>query len=196
MTRALRLFIAAKLPAAARAEIAARSDQLRASGLEGWRWAAPGAVHLTLRFLGDTQPERVAAVAAALQRTAAATAPLRLSLAAAGTFGGRRPRVLWLGLAGDLERLQAAAELLNRELAAEGWAPPQRPLRPHITLARARRSANAAQTLAARRLAAAAAPAPYAFDVSAVQLIHSTLTPDGAQHAGLASARLGADAAL
>ena len=195
MTRPLRLFIAADLPVSAQRELVAALDAVHAegaAGLPGWRLVAPAAIHLTLRFLGDTAEQRIAAATAALERTAAMSAPLSLSLGPGGTFGGRRTRVLWIGLEGQLERLERLAGLLNEQLAVEGWDPPDRPLRPHITLGRARRSATREQAKAGRRAAAQVDTSDRTFAVSSIRLIHSTLTPDGAQYSTLATAELGA----
>ena len=195
MTRPLRLFIAADLPDSAPREIVAALDAVVAAGgagLPGWRLVAPAAIHLTLRFLGDTAGERIAAATAALERCAAMSAPLNLSLGPGGTFGGRRARVLWIGLEGQLERLERLARLLNEQLAVEGWDPPDRPLRPHITLGRARRSATREQAEAGRRVAAQVEASDRTFAVSSIRLIHSTLTPGGAQYSTLATAELGA----
>ena len=191
----LRLFVAARLPDAAQSEAAALSARLQSgdgTGLPGWRWVRPAGLHLTLRFLGETPPNRAPGAADAVRRAAGTAPPFRLALNGAGVFGGRRPRVLWVGLAGDLDALRETTARLNEELAREGWDAPARPLRPHITLARARRSATAAQAVAARTLAEGIEVDGGAFEVSALELIESTLTPDGARYAVAASAQLGA----
>ena len=187
---ALRLFLTAALPTEAQREIAGLLAQLPPAALPGWRRTHPEAIHLTLRFLGETPPDRARAATAALRRAAAASAPFRLALGAGGTFGGRRPRVLWLGLTGDLEALQALANALNDELRREGWERPDRPLRPHITLARARRGAAPAQA-AARSLAAGLQPSRADFPIAAARLVRSVLAPSGARHSTIAEAALG-----
>ena len=190
----LRLFVAARLPDAAQSEAAALLAQLQSQdkpSLPGWRWVRPTGLHLTLRFLGETPPDRASAAAEALGRAAGAAAPFRLALDGVSVFGGRRPRVLWVGLAGDLDVLRETTARLNEELAREGWDAPAHPLRPHITLARARRSATAAQAAAARTLAEGIEVNGAAFEIAALELIESTLTPDGARYAVAALAQLG-----
>lgn len=190
----LRLFAAARLPEAAHSEAAALSARLQSQdgpGLPGWRWVRPAGLHLTLRFLGETPPNRAPAAADAVRRAAGTAPPFRLALNGVGVFGGRRPRVLWVGLAGDLDVLRETAARLNEELEREGWDTPARLLRPHITLARARRSATVAQAAAARTLADEIEVNGAAFEVSALELIESTLTSDGARYAVAASAQLG-----
>ena len=47
---------------------------LREEGLPV-RWVEPGNLHLTLKFLGEIRPERLAEVEGAVERVAATTAP-------------------------------------------------------------------------------------------------------------------------
>ena len=117
---------------------------------------------------------------------AAMSAPLSLSLGPGGTFGGRRARVLWIGLEGELERLERLAGSLNEQLAVEGWDPPDRPLRPHITLGRARRSATREQAEAGRRVAAQVETSDRSFAVSSIRLNpqHADAGRRGVFHAG------------
>ena len=187
----LRLFVAARLPAGARAEAGAVLAQLRTGDLPGWRWVGSAGPHLTLRFLGETPPDRVCAAAEAMRRAAAASEPISLALAGAGTFGGKRPRVLWLGLGGELDALQLLAKRLNEELSGAGWEALEGRLRPHITLARARRGASRSQAAAARRAAERIEAGGARFEVGTLDLMQSKLTPEGARYMVLSSARLG-----
>ena len=187
----LRLFVAARLPPPAHAEAGAVLAQLRTGDLPGWRWVGPSGLHLTLRFLGETPPDRVCAAAEAMRRAAAASEPISLALAGAGTFGGKRPRVLWLGLGGELDALQLLAKRLNEELSGAGWEALEGRLRPHITLARARRGTSRSQAAAARRAAERVDASGAKFEVRALDLMRSRLTPEGARYTVLSSARLG-----
>lgn len=186
----LRLFAAARLPDVVQREVEGLLGRLQAGGLPGWRWVQPEGLHLTLRFLGETPPERAASAAEAVRRAGGGSAPFPLALDGAGVFGGWRPRVLWVGLSGDLEALQRLAERLNEELRVAGWDAPARPLRPHITLARARRSATAAQAAAAKVLAEGVEAGGASFEISALELVESRLRPEGARYRVAASARL------
>ena len=191
-----RLFIAAVPPPAVRAALAATQEALRA-GLAGpgadvrLRWVRPEAIHLTLRFLGETPDDRRPAIERALAATAAAGAPIDLRLGAVGTFGGRRPRVVWAGLEGDVSALADCAAALNRALAAEGFPDEPRPLRPHLTLARVSgRPGRDAHARLLSLVAATPAPRSAAFPVDALELIRSELRPDGPRYTTLARAPL------
>ena len=126
-----RLFIAAVPPPSVRAALVAMQDALRAgpaarpTPARELRWVRPEAMHLTLRFLGGTPGERAPAIGRALAATAAASPPIDLRLGALGTFGGHRPRVVWVGLEGDLAALAACAAMLNRAPGRGGL--PRRP---------------------------------------------------------------------
>jgi 2'-5' RNA ligase len=102
-------------------------------------------LHVTLAFLGQqpeeclTTLERVGAAAAAGSR------PGVLRLGQAGTFGSRRePRVLWIGIEGDLPKLVALQARLATELRGAGFALEDRTFSPHITLARRREGVRSA----------------------------------------------------
>jgi 2'-5' RNA ligase len=100
-------------------------------------WVAPANLHLTLKFLGDVDPEVPEAVGDVLQRGLTARQPFEVKAAGAGAFPDEhRPRVLWVGLAdesGALKALQADVEKWMEDL---GFAREARPFAPHLTLGR------------------------------------------------------------
>jgi len=106
---------------------------LMRGGVRGARWIEPEAFHITLRFIGDVTDGVAHDIAYALETVSVPAFAIRLK--GVGAFGGRKPRVLYAGLAGcpELVRLQAAHERLLQRLglAAEG-----RKYCPHVTLAR------------------------------------------------------------
>ena len=112
------------------------------------RWVRMDGLHLTLRFLGPTDPDRLAAVGEAVRRTAAAAAPFDIVLSGAGGFPNpRRPRTLWIAAregVGELALLDAA---VDREVARAGWELDRRPFVPHLTLARSDGVAGGSETL-------------------------------------------------
>src|SRR5207249_9851649 len=68
---------------------------------------------------------------------AVSSPPLRLRLEGLGTFpSSGPPRVLWVGLVGDLDALARLAADVERDAVSCGWNPERRPFRPHLTLAR------------------------------------------------------------
>jgi 2'-5' RNA ligase len=146
------------------------------------KWVKPTALHLTLAFLGDTEEARLSDVATAMDLAAARQpAPLQLSLAGGGGFGSpRAPRVLWVGVGGEVERLAALQGELAKELRARGFSLEERAFKAHLTLARARAPRGDRQL-------AACVEALQSFDggsgpVERLELFHSTLTPQGSRY--------------
>ena len=153
-----RLFVAVPLPAAAVDAVTDIVEAVRSmplpDGMRDVRWVRLDGLHLTLRFLGPTAPDRVTPTIEAVEAAAATTGPIALTIAGAGTFPtGPRPRTLWLGLASGVPELTALAASLDASLATAGWPSDGRPIRPHLTLARS--DGMAAGPLVAGRLAAA-----------------------------------------
>lgn len=191
-----RLFVAIDLGAEARAALANAQSALRRQRLPV-RWVEPGGAHLTIKFLGGVERGRVAALIGALHGGAGAGRPFVLRTGPPGAFpNARRPRVLWLGLAGPLDRLAALHRATEEALAPLGFPPEDRPFRPHLTLGRARLDAAAedwAGLAAAFAALRDATPAP--LPVEALRLMRSELGREGARYTTLATAPLGAAAA-
>jgi 2'-5' RNA ligase len=136
-----RLFVALPLPPETTAAVADLVERVRAEGVPGGgrdvRWVRLDGLHLTLRFIGPTLDDRMAAATTAVRAAAAAGAPFEISIGGAGTFPPTgRPRALWLGLRSGETELAGLAEAVDRELAAGGWQFDPKPFRAHLTLAR------------------------------------------------------------
>ncbi|HEY7085560.1 MAG TPA: RNA 2',3'-cyclic phosphodiesterase [Hyphomicrobiaceae bacterium] len=125
-----RLFTAIEIPATIRQHL-----WLIRAPLAGARWIEPDNMHITLRFAGDMDGRTADDFAQALAGFVAK--PLRITIAGAGAFGGREPRVLWAGVEGS-EELKALYRANDRAARAAGLEPEERGFRPHVTLARLR----------------------------------------------------------
>lgn len=190
---AWRVFAAVPVSDAVRALM---RDTERQLAPRGWplRWVRPDLAHLTLRFYGATDPARLPGLAARLASVAAAGRPLRLRTTTIGAFpSDRRPRVVWLGLGGDIAPLAALAAQVASASAGDG-PPGDRPFAPHITLARLRDSAPAPEGFAA---ATSALRLPeVGFAVERLQLIRSVLGPGGPAYTTIGEWPLGHAVAL
>ena len=70
------------------------------------RWVPPGNIHITLKFFGNLPDAEVPPLIAAARQVASRQAPLSLEVLGAGAFpSSRSPRVVWVGLGGDLMAL-------------------------------------------------------------------------------------------
>ncbi|HLL76348.1 MAG TPA: RNA 2',3'-cyclic phosphodiesterase [Pyrinomonadaceae bacterium] len=187
----LRLFAAVELTDAARRSAVAHVARLRTmlSPVVKVGWEREEKLHLTLKFFGGVEPERLPGLSDALALAAASARPFSLSLEQAGVFPTpARPSVLWLGLAdpsGELARLQLR---LEDECAAANFPREQKPFRPHVTLARVRTATRETRSLARQHLELAFEPVT--FGVSEIVLVSSRLGPGGSVHTPLSRHRL------
>ena len=130
------------LPDDVRARAAAHISRLREAASAtpikiGWERAEK--LHLTVKFLGELEPERVEALMRAATRAAESVEKFALTLAEAGAFpSSGNPRVLWLGLRDETKRLAALYERLEEECARESFPREARAFHPHVTIARIR----------------------------------------------------------
>jgi 2'-5' RNA ligase len=133
--KAIRAFVALPLPDTLRRAVAETIRRLTPS-LPGLRFVRDEGAHVTLRFLGWTRADTIAALEAPLRAAAAACPPLDLAIRDLGTFPERdRPRVLWLGL--EVPRAAAALQAAcERAAVAAGFEPETRAFHPHLTLGR------------------------------------------------------------
>lgn len=101
------------------------------------RWTDIRDYHLTLKFLGDVESDRIPAIEAALREACARETPFALDLAGAGTFGlPEAPRVLFAEPTEGSDALGRLAAAAETALAPLGFAPEKRSFRAHLTLAR------------------------------------------------------------
>jgi len=153
------------------------------------RWIRLEGLHLTLRFLGATDPARVDEVGAAVARAAGGHRPFEASISGAGAFPSpARPRTLWLGVEAGQADLGDLARLVDGELAGLGWPADDRPFRPHLTLGRA--DGRREGPMAARLLAERARHVEVRFAVDRVVLFESVTGGGPARYVPLHEARL------
>jgi len=169
----MRLFTAVDLPDAARQACEALQEDLDLSA----RWTDPEQFHVTLRFIGDTEPPTAARYENVLNGIDAD--PARCTPYGLDALPSRRtPRVLVVGLE-RTKSLIALYDAVSKALEAEGLDPETRTYRPHVTLARL----DDASGERVHDLLHPYADAPFdPFTADTYHLYESTLTSDGAVH--------------
>ncbi len=178
-----RLFVAIELEPPMLAALGQVQAALQRRPLEGLRWVRPEGIHLTLKFLGDTPANRLPAIRRALAGAVLGVPPLRLSLDTPGSFGSRQsPRVVWVGLRGDIEELGRLQRRVDEALEKEGFPREQRAFSPHLTLARIRpESALALAAPLAEALRDLQVP-DASMETRVLSLMRSRLNPRGAEY--------------
>jgi 2'-5' RNA ligase len=174
----IRTFIAIDIPQEAREALAEIQEQLKKSRA-GVRWVKLGSIHLTLKFLGDVHPAQIDDIAGVTAQVVRDERFLSLGLAGLGAFPSpRNPRVVWVGIRGEVERLTSIQERLQHNLVVLGFAPERRVFRPHLTLGRVKDKRNRQALIEA--MAAMQLPEFNYFDVPEIILYKSDLRPTGA----------------
>jgi 2'-5' RNA ligase len=188
----LRLFVALELPD----PILAALDDVQRT-LQGKmptrtvRWVRGEGIHLTLKFLGETPAVQREAITAALAAACAGYPPLTLRAAGLGCFPtSQRPRVIWVGLEGDLERLAALQRAVESALEPLGFRPEGRAFNPHLTLGRLKDASSADVKVVGSVIEGTALGTVGTWTASAVSLMRSELRPDGARYTCLAHVAL------
>ena len=201
----MRTFVAIEIPSELKRQL--RLEQSRLSDLPALRdlpavlrWANPDNLHLTLRFLGETDAIQRQQLAERMAEIAARHAPFSLAPTRLGCFNSwNNLRVLWLGIGGESEALQAVQSDVESLARQVGFPPERKRFSPHITLARAVRNAQRpALHAASEQLRRAAAEEFHQswidWRVDELHIIRSVLGRGGATYFNLATNALTADA--
>jgi RNA 2',3'-cyclic 3'-phosphodiesterase len=107
-------------------------------------------VHVTLKFLGDTDEALVPKIVDCMRSAVTDVSPFTVSLKDAGYFPPRGPaRTIWVGIEGA-EPMETIAFRLDECLESLGFVPEGREFKAHLTVARVKdnRAAFAAEQLA------------------------------------------------
>jgi 2'-5' RNA ligase len=184
----MRLFIAIEIPDSVKQQIALVQMQLKKAGADA-SWTRPEGIHLTLKFLGETDESKIQDLMNSLRTAVKGMELFRLAVSNAGAFPNlKNPRVLWIGLSGDLDPLVQLQESVEKEMQTLGFAPEERKFSPHLTLARIKypkprfswqQAIEALPTIDAT-----------AFEVRTVSLMKSELRGTGAVYAEMGSVEL------
>lgn len=179
----LRAFFAVELSDAVRVAVSTLAEALRDMRLKV-SWVPPENLHLTLRFLGDVESETLEAISARVAEAVSGVGSFTLRTGRVGVFpNARRPSVIWVGIdepPDALFRIQLAIETIAREA---GFEPERRSFEPHITIGRVRRSHTGAGALEVLERHADFDGGE--FEVKAVSLFSSRLTPQSSVHTKL-----------
>ena len=188
----VRLFVAAQVDPGVAQEIAACGDELRRRvGERAPRsrisWAPADRLHVTVRFIGDTDEERAKQIASALA-PALRIERFGVTFQGISTFPERGvPRVFWVGITAGVEGLTAVAQEVTVRLLSCGVAAEDRVYRPHVTLARVReapglRTRALLDGLVDRRFGTS--------PIEAITLFQSRRSPKGSEYVPLQATNL------
>jgi len=107
------------------------------------KWVRSQNIHLTLKFLGNINKTDTEIVGKVIRESACGYSPIFLTTKGIGAFPDiKRPRVIWIGITGQIKQLISLQKRLDERLDAIGFPKDNRPFRGHLTLARIKRRIN------------------------------------------------------
>lgn len=177
----MRLFVALELTPAVHDALRALVAQLERTGAD-LRWVRPEGMHLTLKFIGEVDSEKLAPIKAALAFVSNSAA-VQLSFRGLGYFPNeRRPRVFWVGIEAS-ENLAPLAAEMEKALAPLGIPAEKRAYVPHLTLGRFKSAARLAELQ--EEIAGLSSTDFGRFEAQSFALFQSRLSPKGAEYTRL-----------
>ncbi|MFM1653995.1 RNA 2',3'-cyclic phosphodiesterase [Brevibacillus sp. B_LB10_24] len=184
----MRLFVALGLPQQAAGYIRQVQSHLQQK-ISAARWQPLDNLHLTLHFLGETDEQLIPSICADMDLVGSLIRPFTLRIGQLGAFFHKgSPRVLWLGVNGEMQPLLQAHQLLGKRLAQhELLQIDKRAYHPHITLARNPQVPAGALPLEQWNRECLADQPPH-WQVQNIRLYHSRLRPQGAEYTVLHTA--------
>jgi 2'-5' RNA ligase len=190
--QSIRSFIAVELPEAVKKGLKQLQTELTLPRYSFVKCVAPEGIHLTLKFLGNIYSQRVTEITGVMEQSSQGISPFQLQLTEVGAFPNmRRPRVVWVGIKGEVDKLIAWQQRLDDGLVPLGFAKEARPFTPHLTLARVRENCSSGDRLRfGEMLAGAQVEVDYKFTVASLNLMRSQLLPAGAVYSRLAEVTL------
>ncbi len=184
----LRLFIAIELDDKVKQALDILQERLKRE-LPGLRWVKPNNIHLTLKFLGYTEEDKLPRLKEIVSKAAEETQSFTVTFSGLGAFPNtRNPRIIWVGVKEMSGALQTIVERLEKQVTALGLEAEKRSYKPHLTLGRVKERVgrkNFTDILA-----------PFKNEdvgrvvVGEISLIRSDLTPKGPIYTTVHSAKL------
>lgn len=179
----MRCFISIEIPEYIKTGMSAIQDRLKKSSAD-ISWTRPDGMHLTLKFLGEIEENRITKIETAMNSACAGINPFSLDVSGIGVFPDiRRPRVVWIGLNENGNNLTKMQRDIENQLEETGFPAEKRRFTAHITLGRVRSNRNLSQLLKIMDEEKNAEIG--SFSVSNVHLMKSDLRPEGALYTEL-----------
>lgn len=189
MMNTLRAFIALEMPPMVVDIVRQCQQELQRNGVR-MKWIRPESVHLTIRFLGNISSEAVADIRGILEELADDSPSFCLQLKGVGVFPSpSRPRVLWIGLDGDMHLLEESYRRLSNLLFQKGIPKENRPFRGHLTIGRTKGPVDAGRLKTVVGSLENIESRPFSAD--RIGLYKSDLRPGGAVYTPLFQIRTG-----
>ena len=138
----MRAFIAVELPDEVKKELASIQQELERASADV-KWVKTENIHLTLKFLGNVDDDKIEKIKALLDKIASSHEKFEATLFKVGAFPKLEyPRVIWVGIDKGCNLAEEIAFKIENECERIGFAKENRPFSAHLTLGRVRSGKN------------------------------------------------------
>ncbi|MFH1622113.1 MAG: RNA 2',3'-cyclic phosphodiesterase [Candidatus Omnitrophota bacterium] len=153
-------------------------------------WVKKENLHLTLKFLGDTQIKHIEEIKGKIKESFKDESSINCSLSGVGIFpNARSPRVIWVGIKNGAVEIINLASNLETTLSQLGFKKEKRDFKTHITICRPK------QILGQQKLQNALEEinkqfSPQEFVINKITFLESKLTSQGSIYTPILSYQL------
>jgi RNA 2',3'-cyclic 3'-phosphodiesterase len=107
----------------------------------------PGNIHITVKFLGDTDENHIDAIEQSMKESVRAIKPFPITLKGTGVFPNQNyMKVLWIGIT-DEGNIETIARAIDEKLEPLGFKKENRGFSPHLTVGRVKTARNKDQLI-------------------------------------------------
>lgn len=140
-------------------------------------WEKPEKIHLTLKFLGETDEKQLRNLIEAVEKTARRIWIFKMRISETGVFPSpKNARILWLGAKDEAGSLRELNKILESECETNNFPREKRTFKPHLTIARLREPDKSAELVGVHT---GNEFATASFDVKELIIFQSELHPNG-----------------
>lgn len=180
MSDTLRCFVAVGIPHEIKERLGEAQARLIAAEPD-WKWVEPVSFHVTLKFLGQVERDRLSVMWRSVRERLGGVRPFTIRLRGMGVFPNPRlPRVAWAGIDEGAAELAEVAARVEAACYQHGFEREKRPFQAHLTLGRARQPG--ARPGLGEVIGGLSEEQFGQFLVDRVLLMRSELTRDGARY--------------
>jgi 2'-5' RNA ligase len=160
----IRLFIALNIQQSIKNYLAELINDFKSKGGK-IKWVEPNNIHLTIKFLGNTEASLIEDIKTQLDNLTVDSTPIKSD-----------PKVIWIDLEKNRDMIINLARKIDLSLSGIGFSSDSKPFKPHLTLGRIKNS-NELENLTDYLKGYKLEKKDLVFD--SLSLIKSTLTNDG-----------------
>jgi len=138
----MRTFIAIELPGNIKASLVRWQEKLKTAQAD-IKWVEKNNIHLTLKFLGEINEDKIAEISVILEKIAKISPSYQATISNLGGFPKiEYPRVIWAGLGKGDQETKDIVKHIENSLEEIGIPKEDRLFASHITLGRSRSEKN------------------------------------------------------